>query len=74
MSLNTKKSEFKIIGHKWQLNRIQYPIHLDKGGEEIKKVHEVKYFGVLLMRVFLGLYSTRNSKVKPKVNFLLSAS
>ena len=43
---NTKKSEFMIIGHKRQLNRIQYPIHLDIGGEEIKRVHEVKYLGV----------------------------
>ena len=46
MSLNAKKSEFMIIGHKRQLNRIQNPIRLDIGGEELKRVHEVKYLGV----------------------------
>ena len=35
-----------IIGHKWQLNRIQNPIHLVINGEEIKRVHDVKYLGV----------------------------
>ena len=46
MSLNTKKSEFMIIGHKRQLTRIQNPIRLDISGEELKRVHEVKYLGV----------------------------
>ena len=35
-----------IIGHKWQLNRIQNPIHLEINGEEIKKFHDVKYLGI----------------------------
>ena len=48
MSLNTKKSEFMIIGHKQQLNRIQNPIHLEINGEEIKRVHDVKYLGVIV--------------------------
>ena len=39
-------SEFMISGHKRQLNRIQYPIHLDIYGEEIKRVHGVKYLEV----------------------------
>ena len=74
MSLNTKKSEFMTIGHKRQLNRIQNAIHLDIGGEELKRVHEVKYLGSLWMKVFLGLYSTRNSKVNSKADFLLSTN
>ena len=65
MSLNTKKSEFMIIGHKRQLNRIQNPVHLDIGGEEIKRTHKVKYLGVTLDENLS--WTAQYKKVKSKI-------
>ena len=71
MSLNTKKSEFMIIGHKRQLNRIQNPIHLDIGGEELKRVHEVKYLGVSVDESLS--WTTQYKKLKSKLKNGLSS-
>ena len=66
MSLNTKTSEFMIIGHKRQLNRIQNPVHLDINEEEIKRVHDVKYLGVTVGEnlSWTAHYKKQKSKIK----------
>ena len=71
MSINTKKSEFMIIGHKRQLTRIQNPIRLGISGEEVQRVHEVKYVGV---SVDEGLsWTTQYKKLKSKLKSGLSS-
>ena len=71
MNLNTKKFEFIIIGHKRQLTRIQNPIRLDISGEELKRVHEVKYLGVSVDESLS--WTTQYKKLKSKLKSGLSS-
>ena len=60
-----------IIGHKRQLNRIKYPIYLDIGGEEIKRVHDVKYLGVSVGESLS--WTVKYKKLKSKIKKGLSS-
>ena len=60
-----------IIGHKRQLNRIKYPIHLDIGGEEIKRVHDVQYLGVSVDESLS--WTVKYKKLKSKIKSGLSS-
>ena len=71
MSINTKKSEFMIIGHKRQLTHIQNPIRLDVSGEEVQRVHEVKYVGVSVDESLP--WTTQYKKLKSKLKSGLSS-
>ena len=46
LSLNTDKTEYMVVGHKRQTNRIQGPLEVNINGGPIKRVKKVKYLGI----------------------------
>ena len=48
LSLNTNKTEYMVIGNKRRVNHIQEEINVEINGENIQRVHEVKYLGVTI--------------------------
>ena len=46
-SLNTDKTEYMVVGHKRQTNRINHgPLEVNINGGPIKRVKKVEYLGV----------------------------
>ena len=48
LSLNTDKTEYMVVGHKRQINRIHGPLEVNINGGPIKRAKKVKYLGVTL--------------------------
>ena len=46
LSLNTDKTEYMVVGHKRQTNRINGPLEVNINGGPMKRVKKVKYLGV----------------------------
>ena len=46
LSMNTDKTEYMVVGHKRQTNRIQGPLEVNINGGPIKRVKKVKYLGI----------------------------
>ena len=45
LSLNARKSEVLIVGHKRKLNSIQQPVQLKIDDDSMRRVQKVKYLG-----------------------------
>ena len=46
LSVNTEKTEYMVIGHKRQTNRILGPLEVNVNGEPIKRAQKVMYLGI----------------------------
>ena len=67
LSLNVCKSEYMIIGHKRQLNRVDGDLpDLVLNNEVIKRVDKTKYLGIYIDQIlnWIEQYKTMKSKLK----------
>ena len=67
LSLNTDKTEYMVVGHKRQTNRIHGPLEVDINGGPIKRVKKVKYLGVTVDENLTWNEQNKNLKVKLKM-------
>ena len=71
LRLNTDKTEYMVVGHKRQTNRIYSPLEVTINGGPIKRVKKVNYLGVTVNENLTWNEQFKNLKGKIE-NALLS--
>ena len=71
LSLNADKTEYMVVGHKWQTSHILRPIEVNVYEEAVKRVKKVKYLGTIVDENLT--WNEQYEKLKCKIETALSS-